>query len=75
MASQDGRTRHQDRAWLSRLGLVVLVIGSISNGAEFALAMGVGQGVMLPIAILALFDAALIAYVFMHITQLLHPGE
>lgn len=75
MASRDGWMRHQDRAKLSRLGLAVVGIGTVSNLVEFGLALGVGQGVMLPLVLLALFDAALIAYVFMHIRQLWHPGE
>lgn len=75
MASRDGRMRHQDRSRLGRLGLAVFGIGTVLNLVELGLAVGVGQGVMLPIAILALFDAALIAYVFMHVTQLWHPEE
>jgi len=65
--------RRQNRGRLGWLGLAVVGIGTVLNLVEFGLAVGVGQGILLPIAILALFDAALIAYVFMHLAQLWRP--
>ena len=63
------------QVWLMRLGWVVLVVGTIMNVAEFTLAMTVQRGVMVPLIVMALFDAATISYVFMHITQIWHPEE
>ena len=62
-------------ARLMRLGFIIFVIGTISNIAEYALAVSGLQGVVFPIAILALVDATFIAYVFMHVTQLWRPEE
>ena len=60
---------------LFRLGLIVFICGTISNIVEFTLANTVQQGVLVPIAVLALIDAAMIAYVFMHVTQFWRPEE
>lgn len=67
---QESRQRH-----LTRLGLIVFIGGTISNVAEFALAMTVQRGVLVPLMILAAIDAVLITYVFMHVTQLWRPEE
>lgn len=58
-----------------RVGLIVFIAGTIANVVEFSLANTVQQGVLLPIMLLALVDAAMIAYFFMHVTQLWHPEE
>ncbi len=57
------------------LGFLVFAVGTVSNVAEFALAMTVREGVMLPLIALMLIDAATIAYFFMHITQLWREEE
>jgi len=67
---EDSRQRR-----LMRLAWLVLIVGTIANLGEFALAVTVQQGVMLPLVVLALFDAATIAYVFMHVTQIWNPEE
>ncbi len=58
-----------------RLGYTIFALGTISNIAEYSLAQSGLQGVLIPIIILALMDAAFIAYVFMHVTQLWRPQE
>ncbi len=63
------------RVTWTRLGIIVFIGGTISNLAEFALAVTVQTGVMLPLIVLMAIDAAMIAYFFMHITQLWHPEE
>lgn len=63
------------RPFLMRLGLIVFILGTILNIAEVTLAVTVQRGVLIPIIVLALIDAALIAYVFMHVTQLWRPEE
>ncbi len=60
---------------LMRLAWLVLIVGTIANLGEYALAVTIKQGVMLPLVVLALFDASTIAYVFMHVTQIWHPEE
>lgn len=57
------------------LGFLVFGVGTVANVAEFTLAMTVRQGVMLPLIVLMLIDAAMIAYFFMHITQLWREEE
>lgn len=59
--------------WLMRLGLIVFALGTVLNIVELTLALTVQRGILVPILVMALFDAALIAYVFMHITQLWRP--
>lgn len=58
-----------------RLGYIIFVVGTISNVGEFALAMTVQKGVMLPLILLMALDAAAIAYYFMHVSQIWHPEE
>lgn len=58
-----------------RLGSIVFIAGTIANVVEFTLAATVQQGVMLPLIVLMLIDATMIAYFFMHVTQLWHPEE
>ena len=65
-------SRHR---FLMRVGWITFMLGTISNIAEFTLAATVQRGVLVPIVVLALIDATMIAYVFMHITQLWHPEE
>lgn len=63
------------RGILMGLGIIVFTVGTALNITEFGLAITVRTGVLLPIIVMALIDAALIAYVFMHITQLWRPEE
>jgi len=65
-------TQHRSKL---NLGFLVFALGTVSNVAEFALAMTVRKGVMLPLIMLMLIDAAMIAYFFMHITQLWREEE
>ncbi len=58
-----------------RVGSIVFIVGTIANVVEFSLANTVQQGVMLPLIVLMLIDAAMIAYFFMHVSQLWHPEE
>ena len=58
-----------------RLGFIVFFAGTLSNIIEFVLATTVKEGVMLPLIVLMLADASMIAYFFMHVVQIWRPEE
>lgn len=72
---RDARMREARRGTLLGLGLIVFTVGSVLNVTEFTLAITGLKSIVIPIAVMAAIDAALIAYVFMHVTQLWHPEE
>jgi len=55
--------------------LIVFICGTISNIVHFTVQTTVQQGVQVPIAVVALNDAAKSAHVFMHVTQLWRPED
>ena len=57
------------------MGNIVFAVGTISNIVEFTLALTVKQGIMLPLIVMILVDASMIAYYFMHVAQLWRPEE
>lgn len=63
------------RGTLMGLGLIVFTVGTVMNIGEFGLANSGLRGILLPILVMALIDAGLIAYVFMHVSQLWRPEE
>lgn len=58
-----------------RLGLIAFIVLTVLNGVEFWIAVSFQTGIMVPLAVLALIDAGLIAYYFMHVAQLWRPEE
>lgn len=60
---------------LMLLGVIVLVALVVLNWFEYGLAMTVQTGIMVPLVVLSLIDAGLIAYYFMHVAQLWRAQE
>ncbi len=59
----------------TRLGAIVFIVLTVLNVAEYWLSVSFKSGIMLPLGVMALIDAWLIAYYFMHIMQIRHREE
>jgi hypothetical protein len=57
------------------IGVIVFTVGTVLNVTEFWMSVTGLKNIVIPIWVMATIDAALIAYVFMHIHQLWRPEE